>query len=85
MADQFPSNWEDLQAQLRADLNTAIAVMLQSVQDLNAVLATANATINANPAVAIKMVANETKSAIRVGLRLARLQVAAFDSGDTGS
>jgi len=81
----FPPEWETLQAAMRADVNTQIATLLATVEALNAITATANATINANPAAAIKDLTREVKTVARQLVRVSRLIVAAFDTGDTGT
>lgn len=71
--------------QLRADALAQVAVLLESVANLNALTALTNAEINANPAAAIKALARETKTVARQTIRLARIALGAYDSADTGS
>jgi phage-related tail protein len=80
----FPADWEQLETSLRVDVQAAIATLLATVEALNAITAMTNATINANPAAIIKDVVREVKTCARQAIRLARLQVAAFDTGDIG-
>lgn len=80
----FPPNWENLEASLQVDVDTAIATLLATVEALNAITALTNADINSNPAAVIKDVVREVKTVARQTIRLARLRVAAFDTGDTG-
>lgn len=81
----FPPDWENLERSLRADVDASISTLLATVALLNEITARTNAEINANPAAVIKDVAREVKTVARQSLRLARLQVAAFGSGDTGA
>ena len=81
----FPPDWETLERSLRNDDDASISTLLATVQALNAITALTNAEINANPAAVIKDVAREVKTVARQTLRMARLQVGAFGSGDTGA
>jgi hypothetical protein len=85
MANNFPPNWENLEASLRDDVETAIVALLAVVGALNTLSARTDADINANPAAAIKQVATGVKVCCRQTLRLARLRAGAFDTGDTGT
>jgi hypothetical protein len=85
MASSFPPYWEELEQSLRADIETSIDILLATVATLNTITALTNTEINANPAAVIKDVAREVKTCARQTLRLARLQVAAFDSDDCGT
>jgi hypothetical protein len=83
--DDYPPNWEELQAQIRADVGQAITALLSAVATLNQIASRTDAEINANPATAIKLVAAQLKIVVRQLGRLTRMSTSSFDTGDVGT
>ena len=73
-----------IEAQLRANSQAQIDVLLESISTLTKLLAKTNSDINANPAAAIKEVTRELMTVTRRTLRLARLSLNVFDSANVG-
>jgi len=74
------ANYATLQTEIATNINTLLA----SVTALNEITARTNATINANPATAIKDLTREVKTVARQAIRIARVvsnQLATTDSG----
>jgi hypothetical protein len=81
----FPSNWENLERSLRADVESQIVVLLAAIGNLNTLSGLTDAQITTNIVQAIRTLATAQKVIARQVTRLSRLAVAGFDSADTGT
>jgi hypothetical protein len=75
---------EVTEADLRANPQAHIDALLTAISALSEIAGRTNATINANPAAAIKDTVREVLTVARRTVRLARLQLGVLDSTDTG-
>ena len=70
---------------LMAETKESIDKLVASVEALNVITNTTNATINGNPAATIKTVCREVKTVARQVNRLARMVSRTMDSTNTGT